>query len=481
MKTKKILFTIPFLTFSVLVTGCQKDYKFTPTKVAVFADCQLSNATGGVVEFSTPYLRNHLKLCKANDVDVIMIPGDLVNNAVEGYYEIFETALKDVYGTDESQYPEFVYSMGNHEWWNLDEQIVSYATKTFKKHARINTKSLVKESVDELSSEKETVANYYKVINGIPFMAISGSNSSGLLSYACQDEIASWLKDISKLPSVKAGGPIFVGYHYALKNTYTFGQGSTELSQYLDNLVKDYPQVILFSGDTHFSGVNERTINQVDYTSINLGSSCYSRHVSRSATMKSYETYYNIDKRNGSKDVLEGDVAENMNKTPHIHFVNIDENGNTNIKRYFSSSKPEDAKQLGLEWNIQPHKTKDEFVYTNDRFQNTEWAMKMYNKEGLTWTDTASLVATYDGSNLTVKFPDVTDYNYCEHYRVNVTGKSETLHYDFVSHYYKWEDNPHNYTFKISDEDLPAGTEFQVKIEAFDFFDNISLNSLTNN
>lgn len=481
MKVKKIIGVIPFLAISVFVTGCNnKEFKFTPTKVAVFADNQLvSYTTSGNTANAIPFLKYHLKMCKAENVDVIMIPGDLTNNAVESYYGVFETALKEVYGDDQSQYPEFVYSMGNHEWWDTSENITSNCIELFNKHARVNTKNLVKSSESVVAAAGNSkAANYYKVINGIPFVAISGSNASGFIDYSSQDEIKSWMKDISKLPSVKAGGPIFMGYHYAMKDTYTFGQGSSELSSYLDNIIKDYPQVVLFSGDTHFAGANERTINQVNYTTINLGSSSYTRHVCRSATMKSYEVFYNIAKGNSSKDVLDGDVAVNMNNTPHIHIVNIDENGNTNFKRYFSAFDPVNARQLGMEWNIPAHITKDKFTYTNDRFENTEWAEKLYGKKGLEWADGAKATSSYNGTELTVKFPDVIDFNYCEHYRVLVTGKDETLHYDFVSHYYKWEELAHNYTFKIADDDLPAGTEFTVKVEAYDFFDNVSLNSL---
>lgn len=480
---KKNFFSIiPFLALSMLSVGCDKNYKFTPTKVAVFADNQLlSYNGGGNVEFNIPYLRYHLNFCKANDVDVIMIGGDLVNNAIDSYYDTFENALKEVYGENEKEYPEFVTIMGNHEWWNTNEEIVNNAAKLFYKHARINTKNLVKKSDTPLPDQpNQKEANYYKVVNGIPFVGLSGTGPTGFINYASQDELKSWLQDISKLPSVKAGGPIFMTYHYAISDvTYTFGQGAVNASSYLDKIIKDYPQVVLFTGDTHFAAANERTINQVDYTSINIGSSCYSRHVNRSATMKSHETYYNMVKGNGSKDVLSGEVAENYNQTPHIHLVSVDEKGNTNFKRYFSALDPKDSKQLGLEWNIPAHKDKESFIYTNERFKNVEWAKKMYNAEGLSWSNEAELKTSYSGGELTVKFPDVVDYNYCEHYKVKVTGDNETIDFDFVSHYYKWEDNPHNYNFKIAKEDLPIGDSYTVKVEAYDCFDNVSLNYLS--
>ena len=114
---KILLVSLLLLPFSL--SGCNKEneYVFKETTIAVFADNQLHNNTPKY----TGYLKNHLKLCKANNVDVIMIPGDLVNNAMSYQYTIFEDALKEVYGEDESSYPEFVYTMGNHEWYSADE------------------------------------------------------------------------------------------------------------------------------------------------------------------------------------------------------------------------------------------------------------------------------------------------------------------------------------------------------------------------
>ena len=76
-----------------------------------------------------------------------------------------------------------------------------------------------------------------------------------------------------------------------------------------------------------------------------------------------------------------------------------------------------------------------------------------------------------------MNFNDVTDYNYCEHYRVIVTSKDdETSKYDYVSHYYKWEDDSHSYSFLI--EDLTYDEIKKVEVYAYDFFDNVSINHL---
>ena len=471
---KKFLLVLPLLV-SLTSFGCtNKKDELKETLIAVFADNQIHTNTPRYLGF----LKNHLKLCKSKNVDVIMIPGDLVNNAEMSYYDMFEDTLKEVYGDDESTYPEFVYSMGNHEWWDSNERLDENAVKLYNRHARIDTKNLRRKTEFKPDDRaKYTYGNFYKVVNGIPFFSISGENDSGVITSFLREEIETWLKEVEKLPSVKKGGPIFFGYHYAFPDvTYSFGQGSIAKAQALYDIIKGYPQIILFSGDTHFAGANERTINQVDFTDINLGSSSYSRHVSRSVTMLNYEQFENISKNN-SKDLLTGDVAVGYDKTPHIHFVHVDEKGETTIDRYFSTNEPENAKHLGLQWTIPAHSNKDNFAYTSARYENKEWANKMYGKDGLSWKEGEEVTYTFNANKLTVKFNDVTDYNYCEHYRIKVTSSEDReSKYDFVSHYYKWEDDPHSYSFVIEGIDYPAIKK--VEVYAYDYFDNISINHL---
>ena len=470
-----------FLIFSCLISfsfsSCSTSNKdeLKQTLIAVFADNQIASASTRYQD----YLKNHLKLCKAKNVDVIMIPGDLVNNAESSYYKIYEDDLKEIYGDDESSYPEFIYSMGNHEWWDTNERVDENAVKLYYRHARIDTKNL-RRKTDMTPDDKGryVYGNFYKVINGIPFFSISGENESGLISSFLAEEIKDWLVEASNLPSVKKGGPIFMGYHYAFPNvTYSFGQGSIARAQELYDIIKGYPQIILFSGDTHFSGINERTINQVDFTDINLGSSSYSRHVSRSVTMEPDDVFANINSNSVGKDLLTGDVGVNYDRTPHISFVRVDEKGNTSINRYFSSEDVNKPKHLGLEWSIPAYSNKDNFIYTSERYENKEWAQKMYNKDGLAWEDSEELTYTYSNNKLTVHFNDVIDYNYCEHYRVIVTSSDdESVKYDYVSHYYKYEDNPHNYSFEMIN--LKFDTIKKVEVYAYDFFDNVSINHL---
>ena len=273
-----------------------------------FADVQLMAEHRGNTVNGPKTLRDHLNYAKSIDADVLFMPGDVVNNAVQSYYDRFWTIFKSVYGENKSLWPEIIWTMGNHEWYDTSEKDAADAIALFKANAYIDSPSLVKMSkVPSEANPGQTVANYYKVVNGVPFVVISGDSRANTVTEAQKQELIGWLDEICELPTVKAGTPIYVAYHLPIADVTYFGQGATDVSKVVDDILKNYPNAIVFTGDTHCPGINERTINQIDYTSINLGSSSYSRIVKRSATSAEGDKYYNVG--GNAKDVVTGEVA----------------------------------------------------------------------------------------------------------------------------------------------------------------------------
>ena len=461
---------------------------FPKLKTAVFADVQLSAkengegyyANAGNTVHAYVALKNHLKLCKEKNVDVIFMNGDIVNNAVLNYYEHYEEALRSVYGNDESQYPEIIYNIGNHEWWDIAEKETADAVALFKQYARINTPNLVRESsVEYYLDNNETIPSYYKVVNGIPFLMISGEDSSGKIGNVLASEIASWLEEIDDLPSVQKGGPIYVGYHYPLNSTLTHGNGAGTYASVLENLLKNYPQAVVFTGDTHYSGVNERAINQVNFTTINIGSSSYSRMDKMSATMTDGEHFYNMQIKGGkTSDELLGDANYMHEYTPTIHIVETLNNQTTVINRYFSTNNEKEPIHINKPWYLPNHINVANFEYTNDRFQNTLYAQSLYGANGVSWPNNATVRFGVQDDKMTVIVPDTKQYHYTEHYSIEVTGNT-TKTYDVVNNYYLYNKNPGEMYFFL--EDLPTGNNYSIKVNAYDYFDNPSLNYLTAN
>lgn len=476
-------FIIFFLLSFVCLFACEKaedggeNYEFLPLKVAVFADVQLERENVGNTRNAYLSLKNHLKYAKSIGAEVVLMSGDVVNKADETCYEAYEKAIRAVYGENESDYPEFILCMGNHEWWGAGEKDIDTAVSLFNRHARIDTDSLVKKSEVKYYLDKETtLPTYYKVIKGIPFLVISGNDSSGRIDSKLKEEIALWLEEISELPSVKAGGPIMVSYHYPIQRISYKGENAGTHSAAINDLLKNYPSAIVFTGDTHFNGVNERTINQVYFTSINIGSSSYSRNMSLSAANYQYDNV-NLDYRD--KNLLIGEAGFKCEYTSTIHVIDINSAGETTVERFYSADDPKDTVKIGLTWEFPLIKDKSEFIYTNDRIENTLWANKLYGKDGLTWADGEKVLFNVENEKMFVCFNDVTDHNCAEHYRIEVKDRDNeqnVKYYDFTGHYYKYDKDPHTYHFVL--EGIPSATNYSVKVTAYDFFDNPSLGVL---
>ena len=481
-------FNSPILNNMTLYAGWSERVAQVNLKTAVFADIQLSArengpnssyyANAGNTVHAYVSLKNHFALCKEQGVDVIFMDGDIVNNAITEYYALFEEALTSVYGTDESEYPEIIYNMGNHEWWDLAEQPVANAVSLFNQHARIDTAALVRRtSVTYSLNSNDVLPTYYKVVKGVPFLVISGENDAGLIGDTMKAEITSWLEEISELDSVKNGGPIYVAYHCALHTTLTHGNGAFDQSYVLEELLADYPQAVVFTGDTHYSGVNERAINQVDFTAINIGSSSYSRMDKMSATMTEGEHFYNMKIKGGkTSDELLGDAGYKHEYTPTIHIMNTYDNLNTTIDRYFSTDDAEHPTHINQTWNIPRGSNKTNFQYTNARFENVSAAQELYGANGVSWSDTANVRFGVKDGVMTVIVPDTNEYHYTEHYKIEVSANT-TKEYDVVGNYYIYNNQPGKLYFTLSD--LPSGSNYYVKVTAYDYFDNPSLNYLT--
>jgi len=456
-------------------------------KTSVFADVQLTykesgdgySANTGSTAHSFLALRNHLNLCKEQDVDVIFMGGDIVNNAISKYYELYQETFESVYGTDESAYPEVIWLMGNHEWWDINEQDTAQAVSLYNQYSRIDSPNLVRQtSVKYYLDNTVNLPTFYKVVKGVPFLVISGENCRSEIGTTMQQEIATWLTEIEALPSVQNGGPIYVAYHMPLSFTMTHGRGASPSSSVVEELLSDYPQAVVFTGDTHYSGINERAISQADFTTINIGSSSYSRMDQKSATMTGDEAFYNLKGSGENKNIMTGNAQFKYEYTPTIHVIETYNNGRTTIDRYFSTEDPENPIHINQPWILEPNTPKSAFTYTNARIQNTAVANELYGENGLSWESEASVSFGVNNGKMLVSFPDVIDYHYCEHFQIEVTSdNSKKKIYDVVSNYYKYSPTPENLYFVL--EDLPTGSSYSVKVTAFDYFDNPSLNYLT--
>ncbi|MBQ8339454.1 MAG: metallophosphoesterase [Clostridia bacterium] len=221
-----------------------------------------------------------------NELDGIFIAGDYTQNGSEAEMsEFYELANRLTRGDTIVR-----TVLGNHEYWTAgavykgEEQGTRYGPQsiaaTYERHLRYGQY----EEVDQ-----------HLVINGFHFILLSMDRyndgyidengnkitpPSGTNFYS--DEKLVWLEaEIQKAVADDATGekPIFIFHHVRASNSGinnnngTLTSGDTDLEPILNR----YPQVVDFSGHTHCSLTDPRTIFQTGYTAINTGSLAYLR------------------------------------------------------------------------------------------------------------------------------------------------------------------------------------------------------------
>lgn len=226
-------------------------------KIGVMSDLHFQVAQG-TAETTVPAM---LEQFKADNVDVVMITGDIGYACEEVEYEKFWTAWNTVFPDAETA-PELLVISGNHEFdravfkKETYEDAINRFLRVFK--------------LDEL--------NQHKVVNGYHFIGINSENESthGLYTEAT----TTWLKaQLDAAVAENPNNPIFVTAHQTMPNT-TYGsewdsfQKSNSTAP-LYEVLKDYPQVVYFAGHSHFASESERSIHQEHFTSVDVTSLNY--------------------------------------------------------------------------------------------------------------------------------------------------------------------------------------------------------------
>ena len=238
-----------------------KEYKvgdLKTLKIGVIGDTQLISLSTNNKDYIqyTKNFKKALEILKENGVDVLIIDGDITNCGYPEAYDNFLTQFNSVYGDIKNEnVPILNLIMGNHDYWNLNGE----------KNSPKNN-----EERQKLFEEKTKEKPYsHKIINGYHF--INWSCDNGTLENPYTD--FSWFEKQIELAKSNDNKPIFVTTHFPPKNT-VYGSiewGADNLNEYF----KKYPQIINFSGHSHFSLIDERSIYQKDYTAIQTQSISY--------------------------------------------------------------------------------------------------------------------------------------------------------------------------------------------------------------
>lgn len=304
-------------------------------------------------------------LNQPNNPEAIFVVGDLTDNGYQKEYDLFKRVFTEELPDNFAKY----YCLGNHDRYNDKGDKNTRFEKTLGQDL-----------------------NQYVEINNYPFILISMENSSYDKCYTAPSR--KFLSEKLQYASQKyPDKPIFVFFHMPVTNTvygsYEIGGKDSWGTDGLKDICEQYPQIIAFSGHSHYPIGDERSIHQDKFTSINDGSIAYSEI----ETGKS-----------------EGIHPESFNDVTEGVIVSID-NNIVNIQRHNTAQGTEIKKQ----WEIKPPHDGSAFIY-KDRKDNK--APEFANGIEPSFDN-----ITKNGCKLIWK--QATDNDIVHHYKIIISKKGE--------------------------------------------------------
>lgn len=186
---------------------------------------------------------------KYNGLDALLIAGDLTNDGTKSEFDKFWNAVSS--------------SM------RAGTQFLGVVAKNHDGYEMSRT---------EMRSYYETLtgntADFHTVINGYHFIGVSVSEKK---SSRYDKEQQAWLKEqLDEAVKDDANKPIFVIHHEHVKNT-VYGSSSFDGwgVKHFSDILKEYPQVVDFSGHSHYPLNDPRSIWQGGFTAVGTGAIHY--------------------------------------------------------------------------------------------------------------------------------------------------------------------------------------------------------------
>lgn len=278
-------------------------------------------------------------------------------------------------------------------------------------------------------------------IKGYPFIKLGMKGDRGYDGYS--DEDRAFLEEsLERAARNYPDRPIFVFTHVPAYGTVYGscpGEGGWG-TQLLTDILEKYPQVVIFSGHSHFPLGDPRSIAQGDFTSINLGSTTYSE--------------------------LEPDVVdEGIHPDRYAYvtegvIVTADRASNLTVERWDTYNDEE----ILPRWTIAAPHDGTQFTYADHDGGKAPWFD----------ADATITVSDITENGCTVTFPQAQDDEVVHHYVVEVVdanGKVVNSNRRF-SGFYLNSHQPQSISVDFSG--VPSGSELTARVRGIDSYDNAS-------
>lgn len=389
-------------------------------KVAVISDTQLP-PTEEALKNDDTYLQNlkkALTVIKNNDVDMILFAGDIGDLGTRFAFQTYVDAIDEVFGDDK---PIVQTILGNHDYWNKNAKTAINHIKAF-------------EDIMEQSPWTHYVVNGYHFIGASPNY---GSMKSGYRI------TAKWLdKELEKASADSDGKPIFVMTH---NQPFDTCYGSDEWGDIsLNKVLEKYPNVVNFSGHSHYSILDERSIWQGEYTVMTTQSLSY--------------TELETGKDNGT-------IPPNADATPMGYILEFSDNAIDIHRMSFADGNMGYEEKQDMLWSLPlPYENNGKYAFDSRKADNKAPVI----------SDTTGTVSIND-DKIVLSFAAGTDDDFVHSYKVVIDDKDTKY---FFSDFYNGIDNMKN-TVELELEN--DGDTHNYKIYAVDSWGEKSDNCISIN
>jgi len=274
-----------------------------------------------------------------------------------------------------------------------------------------------------------------EVINGFHFIAVSYSQTGGVFGFDKQVWLANRLREAK---SDKPDYPIFVFRH-----PHPFGTvyGSVQWGNPdLNGVYSLYPQVVSFSGHSHYAMGDPRSIWQGSFTALGTGSLSYMEN---------------------ENELEDGQFPEGYRDVAQFYIVEADENGSVRIRCYDLTADC----WFGEAYYIEKPADKSSFAYT--------YASRMKADKPPVFAADAGLTAVKEpDGTYSVHFPAASDCFIVHDYKIIVASGAQAVSSQSILSGYYINPSPADYSVNIGE--LEAGKEYKVTVMAANAYAELS-------
>ena len=421
---------------------------------AVISDTHVGNNVGEGPQVKVPQALRHLTArCP---LDAMAVVGDLTDGGKAEQYKRFT----QMFGSEKNilnPVGNFLFMMGNHD--NYDS----------------NGANNYQSGLKSFNQSSPYPFHQYCLIKGYPFITLSdfsGSNNdlnnanNGTNAYpqASQDKLKEMLEQAVK---DAPGKPIFVFTHvpprWTCYSTWPeFENGEAWCMKVLNPILKDYPQVVLFGGHSHYPLGDPRSIHQGAnpnsermnfYTAINTASTTYSEIHPGAVDAGIHPEGYDyvtegmilIEQPNGDIEIRRYDTYRDVEINPEHRWV---------LKAPFDGSM-------------------FEYADIRDADDNPQGRTLRNGLPAPAFADGATLTIEPSTNDVKISFPQASDDECVFRYNVRILKGTAVVKSTFIfSQFYLTTAMPQQ--LSTTQTGLAPGTEYTAEVTAYDSYDNRS-------